>query len=266
MKTLGKGWVVVWTGVFLTVAVGCGRMPVHLAKPARDRTADSLAVSQGADLNRSTEVQLVEQMGAYRNRYKTYLEHMVKFYDQQGNQLKSRWAGEELANIQQGPSRPYLVVAEVSGPDLRATDAILEADLLYREGIKLMKEGAGGFGGLAADERKLYRAIEKFNGLITSYPGSDKIDDAAFQIGQIYHHYLKDYTTALLYYQRVWQWDERTTLPVRYWVGRIYDDHVHDRVKAIEFYEKAIRLESSYPVNMVSAQNRISELSKASSD
>ena len=129
-----------------------------------------------------------------------------------------------------------------------------------------MKEGVGRFGRLTANKRQLYHAIEKFNGLITSYPSSDKIDDAAFQIGQIYHHYLKDYTTALLYYQRVWQWDEQTTLPVRYWVGRIYDDHIHDRIKAIEFYEMAIQLESSYPANMVSAQNRISELSKTSSD
>jgi len=266
MKTHVKGMVVGLTGVFLVAAGGCVKMPVHLAKPMKDRTVDTLAVSQDADLERSTEVQLVEQMGTYRNKYKFYLEHMVKFYDQQGNQLKSRWANEELTNMELGPRRAYLVVAEVSGSALRATDSIQDADLLYQEGVKLMKKGVGRFGSLTANERQLYHAIEKFNGLITSYPSSDKIDDAAFQIGQIYHHYMKDYTTALLYYQRVWQWDEQTTLPVRYWVGRIYDDHIHDRVKAIEFYEKAIQLESSYPANMVSAQNRISELSRTSSD
>ncbi|MCH9021286.1 MAG: tetratricopeptide repeat protein [Planctomycetes bacterium] len=266
MKTHLKGWVVGLAGVFLAVSGGCVRMPVHLAKPAKDRKVDMLAVSQDADLERSTEVQLVEQMGTYRNKYQSYLEHMVKFYDRQGNQLKSRWASEELTNMELGPRRAYLVVAEVSGSALRATDSIHEADLLYQEGINLMRVGVGKFGRMAVNERMLYQAIEKFNGLITSYPSSDKIDDAAFQIGQIYHHYLKDYTTALLYYQRVWQWDEQTMLPVRYWVGRIYDDHIHDRVKAIEFYEKAIQLESSYPANVVSAKNRIKELSKTSSN
>ncbi|MCH9022522.1 MAG: hypothetical protein IID32_07135, partial [Planctomycetes bacterium] len=248
MKTQVKAMMVGLAGVFLVSVIGCSRMPVQMARPtAQDRSVDMLAVSEDADLERSTEVQLVEQMGTYRNKYRSYLKNMVKFYDQQGNQLKSRWATEELTNMELGPRRAYLVVAEVSGSSLRATDSIEEADLLYQEGINLMRVGVGKFGRMSANQRKLYQAIEKFNGLITSYPSSDKIDDSAFQIGQIYHHYLRDYTTALLYYQRVWQWDENTTLPVRYWVGRIYDDHIHDRIKAIEFYEKAIQLESAYP-------------------
>ena len=254
-------------GLTLLVGLGCQRTiktaQVDPADSESQRTAtDPLQVAPGADLERSTEVQLVEQMATYRAKYKQHLDLLVQFYDRQGNHLKADWASQELTNLQLGPERAYLVVAEIAGPDLRATTSILEADLIYQEALALMKEGRSGLGKMFSDKKKLYQAMDKFNELITDYPASDKIDDAAFQIGEVYNHYLKDYTTALLYYQRVWQWDPQTTLPVRFWVARIYDEHLHDRVKAIEYYEMAINLESSYPRNLVHAQNRIELLSK----
>jgi len=89
-----------------------------------------------------------------------------------------------------------------------------------------------------------------------------KIDDAAFQIGEINRHYLQDYRTALLYYQRVWQWDPQTVLPARFAVARIYDDGLHDRIKALQYYELAIRLESDYPSKVVYAKGRIDEINR----
>jgi tetratricopeptide (TPR) repeat protein len=223
-------------------------------------TNDPLQIAPNADMERGTEVQLVEQMATYRTRYRQHLDLLIQFYDRQGNQLKTGWATEELANIQQGPQRAYLVVAEIAGSDLKSTDLVLEADLLYQEGLDLFKHGRGNLGKMFTDKKKLYQARDKFNQLITDYPTSNKIDDAAFQIGEIHNHYLKDYTTALLYYQRVWQWDPQTTLPVRFWVAKIYDEQLHDRAKAIEFYKKAIKLETSYPNNLTAAKNRIKQL------
>ena len=223
---------------------------------------DPLVDSGGADLERKTEVQLVEQMARHRANYKEHLELLKQFYDRQGNHLKASWARAELENLELGPQRSYLVVAEVAGPDLRASRVFVEADLLYQEGLEYMKKGRGTLGKLFMDKKKLYLAIEKFNELITNYPDSDKIDDAAFQIGEIDRHYLKDYRTALLYYQRVWQWDPQTVLPARFAVARIYDDYFHDRIKALKYYEQVIRLESDYPANVVYAQNRIDKINQ----
>jgi TolA-binding protein len=226
---------------------------------ARASTVDPLNLAASADLDRKTEVEMVEEMGRNRNKYIESLKRLQQFYDRQGNQLKSKWAEAELKHIKEGPQRTYLVAAEIAGPDLRASKSILEADLLFREGMKYYQEGRGAF----ADKKLLYMAIDKFDTLITNYPESNMIDDAAFQIGQINHLYLKDYTTALLYYQRAWQWaGGQSTLPVRFQIARIYDDGLHNWPKAVQYYDQAINLEPSYTENATYARNRIKAINE----
>jgi tetratricopeptide (TPR) repeat protein len=257
MRNLAKRFF--WAGVMLTVILVAGCQKTA-QEPTQVILMDPLAVAQGADLQRNTEVQLVEQMARYRGSYQQHLELLAEFYDKQGNHIKAVWARQELEQLQLGPQREYLVIAEVAGPDLQADRSVVEADMLYQEGMALMRQGRGGLGNLFVDKKKMYLSIDKFNELITNYPDSDKIDDAAFQIGEIYRHYLKDYSRAMLYYQRVWQWDAQTPLPARFGVAKIYDEYLHNRVKAIEYYEKAINLEAGYPQNVVYATNRIEEL------
>ena len=246
----------VWVLAGLLAVGGCQKGITKDSDPAHD----PLATAQTADLERNTEAQLVEQMGRYREQYRNHLELLGEFYDRQGNQLKAEWAAAELEHLNTGPTRPYLVVAELAGADLRASTAVPEADELFGEAIELLKQGRPKIANLFSDKNKLYLAIDKFNEMITTYPNSDKIDDAAFQIGEINRRYLKDYNVALLYYQRAWQWDPETTLPVRYATALIYDEHMHDRIKAIQYYEQAINLESSYVDNVLDAQRRIKVL------
>ncbi|MCK4628093.1 MAG: hypothetical protein KAT56_03760 [Sedimentisphaerales bacterium] len=244
--------------LFLLSVVGC--QPVE--RQSGTTVGKTLEVAQGADLQRNTEVELVEQMARYRSQYEKYLELLGDFYDRQGNNLKARWSRQELEHLQLGPKHSYLVVAEIAGAELKATTGIVEADLLYQDGMKYYHKGRGKLGVFFVNKKNLYLAIDKFNELITNYPNSDKIDDAAFQVGEIYHYYLKDYHKALLYYQRVWQWDDQTPKPARYAVARIYDDYLHDRVKALEYYQKSINMESAYPNKVEYARNRIEEISK----
>lgn len=237
--------------VVLTVLGGCQDM-------GREPQVDPLEIAEGADLQRSTEVQLVEQMALHRNKYQQYLELLYEFYDRQGNHLKASWVGKEAEYLKLAPRREYLVIAEVAGPDLRARESIADADVLYENGMDLMKKGAG----LFVKKKQLYESVDTFNELITNYPTSDKIDDAAFQIAEIYRRWLGQYNRALLYYQRVWQWDPQTPLPGRFKVARIYDEVFHDRIKALEYYNQAINLESDYPENVVYAQNRIDAINE----
>ena len=245
----GVGFVSLY--VAMTVLPGCQDM-------SGGPQVDPLEIAEGADLQRSTEVQLVEQMAMHRNKYEQYLGLLYEFYDRQGNHLKASWVQREADYLKLSPRREYLVIAEVAGPDLRATESIADADVLYEEGIQFMKAGTG----LFIKKKKLFEAMDTFNTLITNYPTSDKIDDAAFQIAEIYHRWLAGYDRALLYYQRVWQWDPQTPLPARFNVAKIYDEVYHDRIKALDYYHQAINLESDYPENVVYAQNRIDAINE----
>ena len=258
IKKQGCGWLAVGAAGLL-LAAGCQSAPRQRPAELEVRRMDPLKVAQSADLERSTEVQLVEQMSRDRSNYKQDLELLRQFYDRQGNQMKVMWVEEEIKHIDLGPRRAYLVVAEVAGPDLKAGQPIVEADNLYRDGVQIMKEAVSG---LFVDQKKLYQAIDKFNELITNYHTSDKIGDAAFQLGEIYNKHRKDYQTALLYYQRTWQWDPQTPLPARFEVARIYDDKLFDKAKALQFYEQAVNLESAYPSNVNYARNRIGVIQK----
>jgi len=249
------------SAVALLVMSGC-QQPDYTAPPPGEVVGQTLTVTSDADLQRKTEVELVEKMALHRSQYLKQLQLLRDFYDRQGNNLKASWARQEIEHTELGPRHSYLVIAEIAGSELRATTAVVEADLLYEDGMKFFRAGRGKIGPFFVSKKKLYLAIDKFHELITTYPSSDKIDDAAFQIAEIYHYYLKDYHKALLYYQRVWQWDPLTPKPARYGVARIYDDYLHDRVKALEYYQKAVNLETTYPEKVQYAQNRIDDIAR----
>ena len=102
--------------------------------------------------------------------------------------------------------------------------------------------------------------------LISRYQNSDKIDDAAFQIAEI-HKGFKDYNTALLYYQRAYQWNPSTplprSLPGRQGPGRLSGS----QGRAVELYQEAIRLEGTRYAQWKSfAEERIAELTNTAED
>lgn len=223
---------------------------------------DPLTLSRAADQQRGEEVERVELMARDRRRYREQLDELIRFYDQQGNQLKLDWARKELEALEAIPQREYLRVAEIAGPDLRARKALPEADMLYDKAMTIEQDASGLVANWFANKQQLLRAVDRYNEIIRRFPDSDKIDDAAYRIGRIYHRYMKDYITALVYYQRVWQWDPQTPLPVRFAVAEVYDQGLNDHARAIEFYRKAINLESAYPENLQTARYRIQELQK----
>jgi tetratricopeptide (TPR) repeat protein len=105
-------------------------------------------------------------------------------------------------------------------------------------------------------------ALDKYNQLIKKYPTSDKIDDAAFRAGGIYE-YFKDYTIALLYYQRAYQWDPDTIHPARFKAAYILDKRLHRRAEALELYQQVAKKKGQHGKYKVFAENRIRELTKS---
>ncbi len=228
--------------VLLNVLVGCqgvdsgrGQLMVH--------TMTSVGSVGAVNIAKTGETDLVEQIAVNRQAYRQGLELLIKYYTKTGNNMKFKWAKGELAALDSIPQYKYIVEAEAAGANLRASTSIPEADDLYMDALELEKDAGVLIFGKNNDLLRL--ALDKYDRLIRNYPSSDKIDDAAYKAGEIYE-YFQDYSIALLYYERAYQWDPDTTHPARFRLARILDKRLHRNAEALELYRQAIKTEGKY--------------------
>jgi tetratricopeptide (TPR) repeat protein len=205
------------------------------------------------------EADIIEHMTTSRLAYRQYLESLVAYYKKTGDNMKLRWAEDELDRLNDMPQYNYIIEAGVAGPDLKAKDSDNAANYLYDEAYRLEKVAKRLI--LIIDENLLRLALDKYNQVIKQYPTSDKIDDAAYRAGGIYE-YFKDYTIALLYYQRAYQWDPATTNPARFKAAYILDQYLHRRAEALPLYQYALGNEKLSDDDQEFVQKRIEELTK----
>jgi tetratricopeptide (TPR) repeat protein len=228
--------------VLLTLSLGCQQ-----ADTGRGRLVSSppgSAIGAGpVNLSQAGETDIVEQIAINRRAYQQGLELLIRYYTKTGNNMKLNWAQEELRALDAIPQYKYIIEAEILESNLRASASIPEADNLYQAALRLEEEARVLL--VAKDEEKLRQALELYDRLIRNYPSSDKIDDAAFNAGVIYEHF-KDYSIALLYYQRAYQWDPQTPHPARFRSARILDKRLHRNAEALELYREAINTEGKY--------------------
>lgn len=206
------------------------------------------------------EVDLVEAVLANRERYHRSLERLRGYYAQRGVAEKEGWAMVELRELQMVTPFRYVLDAEVASDALTASERIPEADAMYQRGLGLMRRG-GHDVKVVYDRDRMREAAREFRMLIERYPASDKIDDAAFMLGEIHNRYFENQATlAVKWYQRAWTWDPNTPHPARYQAARAYDYRLHDRVSALELYRQVLDHESRHALNLRSATSRIAEL------
>jgi tetratricopeptide (TPR) repeat protein len=157
--------------------------------------------------------------------------------------MKLNWAKDELSSLDSIPQYKYIIEAESAGANLRASTSIPEADEIYQDALELHRQ-AGAL--LVIKDNDLLRlAADKYDRLIKRFPSSDKIDDAAYKAGEICE-YFKDYSIALLYYKRAYQWDPGTIHPARFRAARILDKRLHRYAEALKLYQEAIKTEGAY--------------------
>jgi tetratricopeptide (TPR) repeat protein len=118
-----------------------------------------------------------------------------------------------------------------------STAAPTDANSLYAEAVTL-EEHAGPLK-VVKDETLLKMALEKYNQFITKYPTSNKIDDVAFRMAGIYE-YLKDYSNAVLNYQRTYQWNPQTPTTARFKAAYLLDTQLGRRAEALQIYQEAL--------------------------
>jgi tetratricopeptide (TPR) repeat protein len=207
------------------------------------------------------EADIIEHMASSRLAYRQYLESLIAYYKKTGDNMKLGWAKDELKILNEIPQYNYIIEASVAGPDLKARDADNSANYLYDEACKIEKTAKRL--GLIIDDNLLRVALDKYNQVIKQYPTSDKIDDSAYRAAGIYE-YFKDYTIALLYYQRTYQWDPATIYTARFKAAYILDEKLSRRAEALELYQQALAKETLGEEQKALAEKRIAELSKSS--
>jgi TolA-binding protein len=243
--------------VLLIVPAGCSNLPkekTYFVPPVEEKPSSAII---GTDVQQG-EIDIVEKLTANRQAYRQALESLEEYYSQTGNHMKLTWVQKELEGLTGIPQYRYLFEAEFAGPGLRATKSIPDADRLYNEAVQIYKKAKEGV--IFVDEKKLRLALDKFNQLITKYPSSDKIDDAAYTAGSIYEHF-KEYSIAAVYYNRTYQWDPQTIYPARFKTADVLDKFLKRRAEALPMYRKAMKEElDKHPQYKIFVERRIAEL------
>jgi tetratricopeptide (TPR) repeat protein len=219
--------------VLLNVLVGCNDIDSSGAKLmiVRTKPVPVFGVAEAG------EADIVEQVANNRQAYRQGLELLVEHYTRMGNNMKLRWAKGELAALDTVLQYNYIVEAGLAGPNLKASASIYAADVIYGDALKLEEKAKEII--VIFDDNLLRRALDKYNQLIREYPSSDKIDDAAYRAAGIYAHF-KEYSIAVLYHQRAYQWNPETTCPAMFKAAYILDRRLHRRAEAIELYQEVI--------------------------
>lgn len=208
------------------------------------------------------EVDLVENVITNRDEYVRNLQQLRDYYREHGYATKERWADFELDGLRRVRAFKYLIDSEVPSQQLSPVGQIPEADALYSKGLSLMKKGGAGIPGLYR-QTPMIQAAEAFQELIERYPSSDKIDDAAFYLGEIHKEYFKDQEQiAVRWYEKAMEWDPHTPHPVRFEAAVVYDYRLHDRDRALELYHAVLKDEATSNSNVRFATRRIRELTR----
>ncbi len=229
--------------VLLNVMVGCQGVDSGKGQLMPARTRTSIGAPGVVSVVDAGETDFVEQIAINRQAYRQGLQLLVGYYTRIGNNMKLNWAKDELTALDAIPQYKYIIEAEAAGASLRASNSVPAADEVYQDALDLQKEAGALL--LVKDEELLRLAVDKYNRLIRQYPSSDKIDDAAYKAGEIYEHF-QDYSIALLYYKRAYQWDPGTIHPARFRAARILDKRLHRYDEALELYREAIKTEGAY--------------------
>ncbi len=246
--------------VLLNVLVGCeeiDRGRIQLRPGRAEEGVKAAAVSRVAGVHESD---IVEQVAANRQAYQQGLEMLTEKYTETGDKMKLEWARKELRALNSMPQYNYIIEAGLAGADLKATDSIEAADALYQEALSLEQQAKGLV--ILRDDNLLRQALDKYNQLIRKYPTSDKIDDAAYHAGGI-HEEFQDYTIAILYYQRTYQWNAETSYPAVFNRAYILDRKLHRMAEALEGYREAAETEGLYRSYKDFAKMRIEELTQS---
>src|SRR5262249_48876459 len=153
-----------------------------------------------------SDLELVEKLLIARRNYQTILEQLRAHYLQVGDQERARWAEEELRQYHRMLHQAFRLELDVPPPTLRGNTNVPDANKVYMRAMAYKDKGWGT--DYIDNQRRAELLLQK---LLTVYPESDKIADAAFMLGDIYESKAnKQFRRAAAYYDRCYQWNPST--------------------------------------------------------
>ncbi len=213
---------------------------------------------------------IVEEMMARRTAYLQQLVELERAFLAGGDAVRANWARRQRNLTEKVEVYPYLTqeTPEQAAVRVEPKDTVPAADALYNDALKIRKE-VGLIplaGALPHVKDKARQALEMFKRVIQEYPTSDKVDDCAFYIAEIYKEYLReddpDDELAIRYYRWALALDPNTPHPVRFQLAVVLDFRRHDRSNALPLYHQVIDLQEDGNVsNQKFAATRIEQLS-----
>jgi tetratricopeptide (TPR) repeat protein len=204
------------------------------------------------------DAEIVERLLAARKEYQLTLEALRAHYIATGDIERAHWAEDELIQFHRILKQAYRLELDVPPPTLQASYNVPEANELYRRGMVFKDKGMAT---TYIDNQR--RAELLFQQLLTNYPQSDKISDAAYQLGDIYESKaFRQYHRAASYFERCFQWKPNTNFDARLRAARLYDRHLNERNRAIEIY-KEITTHETDAKRIEEANKRLTDLGGA---
>lgn len=204
----------------------------------------------------SREEQLLTNITKARESYRKALWELVQFYQTTGNHIRLRAAQKELKNFDKSPQPLYSLLL-VNEKNVRPSKDIPAANALFEEG-KALKDSYD----IINKKAKQATALEDFSRIITEYPESDKADDAAFEIAEIYSGFLfQEYEWAAEHYVKSHRWNPESDRPALYLAAKIYDEKLKDYSKAAQLYREATEVSPTIKLKDIS-KKRVEELAR----
>src|SRR5262245_17344854 len=181
-----------------------------------------------------TDLELVERLLIARREYQRTLEQLRAHYLNAPDLERARWAEEELRQFHRVPKQAFRLELDVPPPTLQARENVPDANKLFTRALQYKDKGYG------VDHTDNQRRAELlFQQLITQFPQSDKIGEAAYNLGDIYENKpYKQYRRAAVYFERAFQWNPTTSSDARLRAARLYDRQTLERGRAIELYRE----------------------------
>src|SRR5262249_47707630 len=147
----------------------------------------------------------------------------------------------ELNDLQRVKTYRYITETEAPTAPLKPLESIAEADQMFDQAYQTLVKG-GHHVLFFYNHATMNQALAKFKELVDKYPTSDKIDDAAYFIAEIHKEYNqeRDNEIAIEWYEKAIAWNPDLNYPAWSHTAHIYDFRMHEREKALEWYQKVL--------------------------
>lgn len=218
-------------------------------------TSPPTAVFPPRPRDTASDVELVERVIEARRQYANILKALLRYYESAGDGKRAQWVEDELKQFHRLPHYAYRLDLDVPHPGLQPRFNIAQANELYRDALRYKDRGLGND---YMDNQK--RAEILLQQLLTDYPQSNKISDAAYHLGEIYEgRAFRQYERAAAYYERCFQWNPATHHDARLRAARLYDRELKNHARALELYRLAEANETD-AARVQEARRRIADL------